>query len=594
MCSNILTEFKVFKLIYDFTRRILEMKTFSMINLFTIFCLLSTLLLAANLADVHAQGESALKVTSDTGPNTYWTVGEHVWATFTAENALGKPVPNARLRITYAGFRTGVFKVENSDDVKDLASNASLADIGSLVSHGSLVTVGSGATATRGSVTLAGTIDSEAGAWIQAVWEDEDQTARASFQGSIPRASVLIVVNSPEPKDLSVGSTFTQEITIENHDPDWPTFPLTAWQMDIVFNPNILEVTNVAKGNFLEDSEKDALFLPNLEEPVNRAAELARINLKGRINASQALYDTTTPNAGVTLPKKIDNSDQHSKTLLTIEFKVLEYAEEALGIHNVLILTNSDTDPEVDDTAEDKRTPDRISYAILVKDVFVATVHYSYNRYDVNQDGMINILDLVLAASSIGTHNLRADVNDDGIVNVLDLVEIAKRLGQSPGKTRKTSGSSVNEPPDLGLAPSASRNINPATIQSWIDLARIEDNGSEMFKRGITNLEALLNSKVPTKTKLLLNYPNPFNPETWIPYQLAESANVTVMIYSMNGNPIRTLKLGHQSAGTYINKNQAAYWDGRNELGEQAASGVYFYTFTAGKFSATGKMLIRK
>lgn len=547
------------------------MKVFSMINLFTIFCLSALILLVGNTADVHAQGESTLQVTSNTGDNTFWNVGEKVEATFTAIDADGEPVSDARLRITYDGL--------------------------SSVSHSnnSLVNVGT-SLATKGQVTVRGTIDSDEGAWIQAEWEREDQTARADFQGRVPGASVLIVVNSPVPNEnLSVGSTFTQEITIENHDTIWETYPLTAWQMDIVFNPNILKVMNVTKGNFLEDSENDALFLPNLEEPEVRAAELARINLKGRINASQALYDTTTPNAGVKLPKKIPGSDQNSKTLLTIEFEVLEYAEEALGIHNVLILTNSDTDEEID-TAEDKRTPDRISYAILIKDVFVATVHYTYNKYDVNQDGMINILDLVLAASSIGTHNLRADVDDNGIVNVLDLVEIAKRLGQSPGKTLKPIGSSVsvNVPPDLPLAPSANRNIDPVTIQSWIDSAQIEDDGSEMFKRGISNLKALLNSKVPTKTKLLLNYPNPFNPETWIPYQLAEPADVTVTIYSMNGNLIKTLKLGHQSAGAYINKSQAAYWDGRNELGEQSASGVYFYTFTAGKFSATGKMLIRK
>ena len=164
-------------------------------------------------------------------------------------------------------------------------------------------------------------------------------------------------------------------------------------------------------------------------------------------------------------------------------------------------------------------------------------------------------------------------------------------MGQNETKAAKP-GRNANDSPLL--APSANHDVDPATIQSWIDLAQIEDNGSEMFKRGIANLETLLNSKVPSRTRLLLNYPNPFNPETWIPYQLAEAADVTVKIYSLNGTPIRTLRLGHQIAGTYISKNQAAYWDGHNEFGEKAASGVYFYTFTAGKFSATGKMLIRK
>ena len=547
----------------------LQMKTFRTVKLFTIFCLSAFILLVATIAEVHAQDapESAIKVEAVTGDDIYVTRGDEVSADFTATEG-GLPVVGARLTITHHGL--------------------------SNVSHrnNSIAT-----TTTRGTVTVTGIIDVDQGAWIQAEWKLKNKTARTEFQ-SIPKHSpVLIVVNEPDPKEeLGVGSTFEQKITIENRDPTWPTYPVTAWQMDIVFNPNILRVTNVTEGDFLEDSKTDddeALFLPFLDDPeavnaeddpeaVNPDAELAKINLKGRINASQALYNTTS---GVALDKG------ESKTLLTIEFKVLEYAEEALGIHNVLILTNSDTN-------NDKRTPDRISYAILVKDVFVATVHYSYSKYDVNQDGKISMIDLVIAASSIGTHNLRADVNDDDIVNVLDLVEIAKRIGEEPGKTSEPHESivnAVNDPPtNINLAPSASRNIDPTTIQSWIASAQIEDDGSEMFKRGISNLKALLNSKVPTKTKLLLNYPNPFNPETWIPYQLAESSDVTVTIYSMSGMPIRTLKLGHQSAGTYINKNQAAYWDGRNELGEQSASGVYFYVFTAGKFSATGKMLIRK
>ena len=99
---------------------------------------------------------------------------------------------------------------------------------------------------------------------------------------------------------------------------------------------------------------------------------------------------------------------------------------------------------------------------------------------------------------------------------------------------------------------------------------------------------------LPNETALLANYPNPFNPETWIPYQLAEPAEVTVHIYAINGTLVRTLDLGHQPAGLYQYRSRAAYWNGKNELGESVASGVYFYTFTAGDFTATRKMLIRK
>jgi hypothetical protein len=98
----------------------------------------------------------------------------------------------------------------------------------------------------------------------------------------------------------------------------------------------------------------------------------------------------------------------------------------------------------------------------------------------------------------------------------------------------------------------------------------------------------------PTEIALLPNYPNPFNPETWIPYQLAKPTEVVMSIYAADGRLIRTLELGHQSVGIYESRSRAAYWDGRNEFGEPVASGVYFYTLTAGDFTATRKMLIRK
>ena len=96
----------------------------------------------------------------------------------------------------------------------------------------------------------------------------------------------------------------------------------------------------------------------------------------------------------------------------------------------------------------------------------------------------------------------------------------------------------------------------------------MEDDGSLAFKQGIEFLEQLLSSLVPEETALLANYPNPFNPETWIPYQLANSAEVTLTIYDINGEVVRHLSVGHQAAGMYRTRTRAAYWDGRNQLGE--------------------------
>ena len=114
------------------------------------------------------------------------------------------------------------------------------------------------------------------------------------------------------------------------------------------------------------------------------------------------------------------------------------------------------------------------------------------------------------------------------------------------------------------------------------------------FQRGILALKHLLAALTPKETTLLPNYPNPFNPETWIPYQLAEPADVSISIYTADGKLVQTLALGHQPMGIYESRSRAAYWDGKNEISESVASGVYFYTLTAGDFTATRKMLILK
>jgi hypothetical protein len=99
---------------------------------------------------------------------------------------------------------------------------------------------------------------------------------------------------------------------------------------------------------------------------------------------------------------------------------------------------------------------------------------------------------------------------------------------------------------------------------------------------------------LPRETRLLANYPNPFNPETWIPFELAEAAKVTIEIYDLTGRLVRTFDLGYRSAGYYVERSAAAYWDGRNFLGERVASGSYFYRLLAGGDSAVRRMAIIK
>ena len=113
-------------------------------------------------------------------------------------------------------------------------------------------------------------------------------------------------------------------------------------------------------------------------------------------------------------------------------------------------------------------------------------------------------------------------------------------------------------------------------------------------KNSFVMLENLIAYEIPAETALLRNYPNPFNPETWIPYHLSEDADVSLTIYDVNGALVRTIDVGHQIAAKYDTRSKAVYWDGRNQFGEQVASGIYFYSLSAGDFSATRKMVILK
>ena len=142
--------------------------------------------------------------------------------------------------------------------------------------------------------------------------------------------------------------------------------------------------------------------------------------------------------------------------------------------------------------------------------------------------------------------------------------------------------------------PNLKQTLTRATVQAWLKQAQQLNLTDTTSQKGVLFLEYLLASLTPIGTVLLPNYPNPFNPETWIPYQLAQPADITISIRAVDGIVIRTLHLGHRPSGIYQDKTRAAYWDGRNDVGESVASGVYFYTLTAGKLKSTRKMLILK
>jgi hypothetical protein len=120
---------------------------------------------------------------------------------------------------------------------------------------------------------------------------------------------------------------------------------------------------------------------------------------------------------------------------------------------------------------------------------------------------------------------------------------------------------------------------------SKLDITEFKLNGGTL-KAKVENL--------PKSFALLQNYPNPFNPETWIPYQLSKPADVSVVIYNVNGQMVRRLELGSMMPGHYTDRSRSAYWDGRNESGEMVSSGIYFYQLKAGRDAEVKKMIIVK
>ncbi len=212
---------------------------------------------------------------------------------------------------------------------------------------------------------------------------------------------------------------------------------------------------------------------------------------------------------------------------------------------------------------------------------------------DITGDGSVTYLDIIEVAENYGktivdSANPRADVNKDGIVDIKDLIVIAEAVDTQ-------AAVDVQAAPMLAQLPRAP-SFTVEEVQQWIQDAR--DIGTDAHT--IAVLEQFLavltqrTQPAPEKTALLANYPNPFNPETWIPYQLAQPTEVTIFIHAIDGALVRTLPFGEMPAGAYHSRARAAYWDGKSAHGEQAASGVYFYTLKAGQFTATRKMLILK
>ena len=246
-------------------------------------------------------------------------------------------------------------------------------------------------------------------------------------------------------------------------------------------------------------------------------------------------------------------------TLATITFEVISRSASTISLSATL--SNSDGE--------------RLPYIVISGKVIEPP-------WDVNGDGSVDILDLSFVAARFGQEDqTEADINGDGVVDIKDLITVA-------------SGMDTEAAAPAARYDNLKKALTSADVKQWLTQAQQLNLTDPTSQKGILFLEYLLAALAPKETVLLPNYPNPFNPETWIPYQLAQPADITISIYNVDGTVIRTLNLGHKPSGVYQDKAHAAYWDGKNELGESVASGMYFYTLKAGNFKSTRKMLILK
>ncbi len=216
---------------------------------------------------------------------------------------------------------------------------------------------------------------------------------------------------------------------------------------------------------------------------------------------------------------------------------------------------------------------------------------------DVNLDGIVDILDLLIIVAHFGESPLtfpRVDTNMDRKIDLEDVLYVIKSIelnqnSAAPSHPKNTLTQTEKIPASI----SSLSDVEIALFQSFLEnIEEISGDNTQkiLIKRFFSNL--LKDYEVPLKTKLYANYPNPFNPETWIPYQLGENAEVSIRIYNTTGKLIRTLLTMHQVSGYYVGRDKAAYWDGKNDNGEAVSSGVYFYELKTPSYKQTRKLVI--
>ena len=341
-------------------------------------------------------------------------------------------------------------------------------------------------------------------------------------------------------------------------------------------------VTITASDGSLEDTIDVTIDVTDVDEPGNDPPTFTEGSSTTRIAVENAAIGTS-----IGLP--IAATDSDTGDILTYSLGGIDVAAFSIVATTGELKTNAALDYETKDTysvtvtVSDSSLTNTITVTITVQNVNEAPIFTdgSSTARSVAENAAIGtFIDPPIAATDPDNDALNYGLNskDISVLFMFDIVTttgVLKTMGPLDFETKSSYSMTVTVSDNNGSSDSIAVTINVTDIAG-----------------AAPSVET--SPVIPENTELLTNYPNPFNPETWIPYQLAEPAEVTLTIYDVRGVVVRRLELGHQAADFYHSRSRAIHWDGRNGVGEKVASGLYFYTLKAGDFTATRKLLIRK
>ena len=404
--------------------------------------------------------------------------------------------------------------------------------------------------------TLTFTLD----AWTIVDGNDREFTAQVPVT-AIQNSNATVSVSPASVVSPDVGKKLTFNLNItggENVAGYQATVSFAPTVLVPTFDPTTFQLVGITNGNYLPGS-------PFFADPV--FDETYQEGLLG-----DEIWEVSVTIAASTLAGAANGDG----TLATLTFEVVDFKPSTVTLSKVYLVDTDGQRWEATTESAEVTVPPEQEEAVLG---------------DINRDGVVDILDLTIVGARYGQRGPNtADLNGDHLVDIVDLVLVANAFGEE------------------AAAPSAHPRIlelfTVADVKLWLSHVQQLDLTDPTALKGILFLEQLLATLLPKETVLLPNYPNPFNPETWIPYHLAKDADVALTIYDTSGQVVRQFGLGYQAAGRYQNRSRAIYWNGKNEFGEQVVSGVYFYHLSAGRsglsvphrsdYSATRKMLILK